>query len=104
MNIYLIILLIKLNCISLIEATNLNIYNSTNYEYLKTPDALASVADLLYTLKYYEQAIVYSEKALERDKTLALAIKTKSKSNECLKKNLWFRFFNCPFILPIVWF
>lgn len=78
--------------------------NNTRFDYLKSPNALADMAQLLYDLRHYEQALEYCGKALNKDPDNTLAIKIKSKANECIKRNFWFRLRYCPSILPNILF
>ena len=66
--------------------------------------ALIDIADLLYSLKHYEQSIKYCEKYLALGEESVLSQKHAkeiiNKAQNCLKRNIWYRIWNCPSILP----
>lgn len=80
-----IIFLLIIFLIFLTKKTN------SNYEYLEKADALKDIAQLLFDLRYYEQAIEYCDKSLliNSDNNSATK-KLRQDALECLNGNMWY--------------
>ena len=80
-----IIFLLIIFLIFLTKKTN------SNYEYLEKAEALKDIAQLLFDLRYYEQAIEYCDKSLliNSDNNSATK-KLRQDALECLSGNMWY--------------
>jgi len=66
----------------------------TKYEYLEKAEALKEIAQLLFDLRYYEQAIEYCNKSLSINSDNNSATKKlRQDALECLNGNIWFKDF-----------